>query len=78
MPDDEFFFVQRGGPESLVMVRLTGELDLAIRDEKEAVLAWEAGLEESRRLRAEQAEAEQQEEQSIWQSILGAMTELSS
>lgn len=52
--------------------------DLAIRDEKEAVLAWEAGLEESRRLRAEQAEAEQQEEQSIWQSILGAMTELSS
>lgn len=52
--------------------------DLAIRDEKDAILAWEAEVEEQRRLAAEQAQAAQNERLSIWQSFLGAVTELAS
>jgi hypothetical protein len=54
--------------------------DMAIRDEKDAVLAWEAELEEGRRVLAEQVQArsEQNEGPWIWQAILGAVTELAS
>lgn len=52
--------------------------DMAIRDEKDAVLAWEGELAESRRLLAEQAQAAQPERLSFWQSFLSALTELAS
>ncbi|EMD62271.1 hypothetical protein GGP41_002197 [Bipolaris sorokiniana] len=56
--------------------------DMAIRDEKEAVLKWEAEVEQGRRLLAEQAEAQAQAEQnhtsSIWHTIMGAVVEVSS
>ncbi|EOA86266.1 hypothetical protein ACJQWK_11811 [Exserohilum turcicum] len=50
--------------------------DVGIRDEKEAVLAWEAEGEEQRRLAA--AEQAVEERLSMWQSFLGAVAELAS
>ena len=52
--------------------------DIAIRDEKDAVLAWEAELEEARRLLAEQSQASHVERRSIWSSVWDAVTELTS
>jgi hypothetical protein len=53
--------------------------DIAIRDEKDAMLAWEAGLEEVRRLVAEQSQQSLGDERrSIWSAIWGAVTELAS
>ncbi|EUC41804.1 hypothetical protein COCMIDRAFT_105147 [Bipolaris oryzae ATCC 44560] len=52
--------------------------DMAICDEKEAVLKWEAEVEQGRRLLADQAQAEQNQTSSIWQSVLGAVVELAS
>jgi putative heme iron utilization protein len=49
-----------------------------IRDEKDAVLAWEAELEEARRLLAEQSQASHVERRSIWSSVWDAVTELTS
>ena len=52
--------------------------DISIRDEKDAVLAWEAELEEARRLLAEQSQASHVERRSIWSSVWDAVTELTS
>jgi hypothetical protein len=52
--------------------------DIAIRDEKDAVLAWEAELEEARHLLAEQSQASHDERRSVWASIWDAVTELAS
>ena len=53
--------------------------DLAIRDEKDAVLTWEAELEEARRVSAEQnQQAQQLERRGVWSSIWGAVAELAS
>jgi hypothetical protein len=53
--------------------------DISIRDEKCAVLAWEAGLEEARRVLAEQGQQSASDERrSIWSSIWVAVTELAS
>ncbi|KAI4708003.1 hypothetical protein J4E89_007121 [Alternaria sp. Ai002NY15] len=53
--------------------------DLAIRDEKDAVLTWEAELEEARRVSVEQnQQAQQLERRGVWSSIWGAVAELAS
>jgi hypothetical protein len=53
--------------------------DIAIRNEKDAVLAWEAGLEEARRLVTEQSpQPLGDERRSIWSAVWGAVTELAS
>ena len=50
--------------------------DIAIREEKDAVLAWEAGLEEARRLLVD--ERSQSERPTFWSSVWDAVTELAS
>jgi len=53
--------------------------DIAIRDEKDAVLAWEAELTEARRLLVEQnSQSTNVERGSIWSSIVSAVAHLAS
>jgi hypothetical protein len=51
--------------------------DIAIRDEKDAVLTWEAELDEARRVAQQQAEdAERSASASLWSSVWAAVSEL--
>jgi hypothetical protein len=51
--------------------------DIAIRDEKDAILTWEAELDEARRVAQQQAEdAERSASASLWSSVWAAVSEL--
>ncbi|CAO2653700.1 Nn.00g031110.m01.CDS01 [Neocucurbitaria sp. VM-36] len=50
--------------------------DLAIRDEKDAVLSWNAGIEEAQRLLEHEAEEAEIQKSSLWSSVWTIISEL--